>query len=278
MPADSGLDQEKSGGEKKRMLQMWLDQNQYSRKGILRYERIFGRTFVSVGGRTTTSEFTAMLDLKPGMKILDIGCGIGGSAFYMAETYGVDVHGLDLATNMVAIAQDYRSEMDPEVKHRVQFYVEDATTMAYPKDFYDVVYSRDAIMHIKDKENIYKKILYTLKPGGKLMVSDYCWGDQEHKQQFTEYVAQRDYQLHTVQGYGKILEKAGFSEVVAADKTQLMVDIMKMEMEKFAAMKDKFVAEFSLEDYEWIEQGWRDKLVWCAEGDQAWGLFTATKQ
>merc|ERR1719262_1428337 len=32
------------------MLQMWLDQNQYSRKGILRYEAIFGRTYVSVGG------------------------------------------------------------------------------------------------------------------------------------------------------------------------------------------------------------------------------------
>jgi len=34
-------------------------------------------------------EFTAKLNLKPGMKVLDIGCGIGGSAFYMARTYQV---------------------------------------------------------------------------------------------------------------------------------------------------------------------------------------------
>ena len=54
MPADSGLDDEKSGGNKKKMLQTWLDQNQYTRKGILRYEAIFGRTYVSVGGETTT--------------------------------------------------------------------------------------------------------------------------------------------------------------------------------------------------------------------------------
>ena len=54
--------------------------------------------------------------------------------------YGADVHGIDLATNMVAIANDYRAEMEAAVKHRVQFYVEDAMTMDYPENFYDVVY------------------------------------------------------------------------------------------------------------------------------------------
>jgi phosphoethanolamine N-methyltransferase len=86
MPADSSLDEEKASGEKTRMLKEWLDQNQYSRKGILRYEAIFGRTYVSEGGETTTREFVAQLNLKPGMKVLDIGCGTGGSAFYMART------------------------------------------------------------------------------------------------------------------------------------------------------------------------------------------------
>jgi len=67
------------------MLQMWLDQNQYSRKGILRYEAIFGRTYVSVGGEETTKDFCSQLCLAPRMKVLDIGCGTGGSAFYMAR-------------------------------------------------------------------------------------------------------------------------------------------------------------------------------------------------
>ena len=55
------------------------------RNGILRYEAIFGRTFVSVGGQTSTEEFVARLGLQPGMRVLDIGCGIGGSAFLMAR-------------------------------------------------------------------------------------------------------------------------------------------------------------------------------------------------
>ena len=41
-------------------------------------------------------------------QVLDIGCGTGGSAFYMARNYGVDVYGFDLSTNMIGIAQDYR--------------------------------------------------------------------------------------------------------------------------------------------------------------------------
>jgi len=257
--------------------QEWLDQNQYSRNGILRYEQIFGRTWVSVGGETTTDEFLKKLDLKPGMQVLDIGCGTGGSAFYMARKYGVHVHGVDLSTNQIGIANDYRNEMESEVKHRVQFHLEDATMMGYPKDFYDLVYSRDAIMHINDKDSLYTKIHHCLKPGGKLLVSDYSLGEAVHSKTYTEFVAKRDYQLTTVKKYGKILEKVGFTDVVAEDKADYMLEIMEMELGKFAKIKAQFEKDFSAEDYSYIVSGWKDKLVWCKKGEFAWGLYVATK-
>ena len=71
-------------------LKKFLDANQYSRKSILRYEKIFGHTYVSTGGETTTSEFCSGIGLESGMKILDVGAGIGGSAFFMAKKFGVD--------------------------------------------------------------------------------------------------------------------------------------------------------------------------------------------
>ena len=70
--------------EKKNCTGEFLDDGQYSRNGILRYERIFGDTFVSTGGLDTTKEFTSMLGLKPGMKVIDIGCGIGGPELILA--------------------------------------------------------------------------------------------------------------------------------------------------------------------------------------------------
>jgi len=274
MPSINTINDEKSKTEQK-----FLDGNQYSRNGITRYEEIFGKTFVSVGGETTTREFVELLDLKPGMKVLDIGSGAGGSAFFMARNYGVDVHGIDLSTNMNGISLEYRLQMEPEVKHRCNFYIEDADKMEFPENFFDVVYSRDTIMHFKDKERekLYKNILKTLKPGGKLMISDYCRGEKPSPQVFLDYEKQRGYNLHTVKNYGKTLEKTGFSKVVALDKTNLMVNIMKMELKKFYEIKDSYIKKFSQKDFDDIEGGWKEKLVWCPGGIMAWGLFIATK-
>ena len=101
--------------------------------------------------------------------MLDVGCGIGGSAFYVARKYGVLVNGVDLSQNMIDIANERRDAMSAGVKHRVQFHVEDATCMKYPANFYDIVYSRDTILHIEDKESLFRKFLHCLKPGGMVV-------------------------------------------------------------------------------------------------------------
>lgn len=66
-------------------LQVFLDAQQYSKKGILKYEKVFGHRYVSTGGEHTTMEFCRLLHLQRGQKVLDVGCGIGGSAFFMAQ-------------------------------------------------------------------------------------------------------------------------------------------------------------------------------------------------
>ncbi len=100
--------------------QDFLDTNQYSRNGILRYEQIFGETYVSTGGKATTARFAKDLGLKEGARVLDVCCGIGGSAFYLARTYGAHVTGVDLSSNMVGIARENRDKMEPGVKFRTQ--------------------------------------------------------------------------------------------------------------------------------------------------------------
>ena len=56
----------------------------------------------------------------------------------------------------------------------VSFYVADATLVDFPEATFDVVYSRDTILHIADKLALFKQFLKWLKPGGTLMISDYC--------------------------------------------------------------------------------------------------------
>lgn len=93
----------------------------------------------------TTKEFVGKLDLKPGRKVLDVGCGIGGGDFYMAENFDVEVVGIDLSINMVSFAL----ERAIGLKCSVEFEVADCTKKSYPDNTFDVIYSRDTILHIQ---------------------------------------------------------------------------------------------------------------------------------
>ena len=257
--------------------QNFLDTSQYTNKGLRRYEKIFGKYYVSTGGEETTAKFCAEMNLQPGQKILDIGCGIGGSAFYMAQHYGVDVFGIDLSTNMIDLAKEYWKTRHPAIKHRVRFHVEDATTMSYPDNFYDVVYSRDTILHIQDKLELFKLFEKTLKPGGQLVISDYCCGDGTQSEDFKNYVKQRGYNLLTVDDYGKTLKNAGFDDVVAVNNSKYFIEILDKELKSFINIKDEVVEEYSIDDYNYICDGWNDKIQRVGGGEQVWGYFAARK-
>src|SRR6516165_3573668 len=81
---------------------------QYSRTGILRYERIFGDGYVSTGGPATTDDLCGRLGaaLRPGVRVLDVGSGIGGAAFHLARHFGAAVTGIDLSPEMIHIARE----------------------------------------------------------------------------------------------------------------------------------------------------------------------------
>lgn len=104
-------------------MQAFLDGQQYTEDGIRRYEFIFGETYVSTGGQETTEEFVKLLNLNEKSQVLDVGCGIGGSAFHIARTYGSQVHGVDLSSNMISIAVKYQGEMEESVRKLVSEYL-----------------------------------------------------------------------------------------------------------------------------------------------------------
>ncbi|GBG81820.1 hypothetical protein CBR_g34001 [Chara braunii] len=201
------------------------------------------------------ARFVAMLDLKPGHKVLDVGCGIGGGDFYMAEEFDAEVLGIDLSMNMITIAL----ERAIGLKCAVEFEVADCTTRQFPEDHFDVVYSRDCILHIQDKPALFRSFLKWLKPGGKVLISDYCKGKHASSEDFQAYVKQRGYDLHDVETYGKFM------------------DILEKELTKTEKEKETFIKDFSEADYNAIVNGWRAKQARCAQGEQKWGLFTAQK-
>ncbi|KAH9801662.1 phosphoethanolamine N-methyltransferase 1 [Citrus sinensis] len=257
-----------------RGFQQFLDNVQYKLNGILRYERVFGVGFVSTGGIETTKEFVAKLDLKPGQKVLDVGCGIGGGDFYMADKFDVHVVGIDLSINMISFAL----ERAIGLKCSVEFEVADCTKKTYPENSFDVIYSRDTILHIQDKPALFKSFFKWLKPGGTVLISDYCKSFGTPSVEFSEYIKQRGYDLHDVKSYGQMLKDAGFVDIIAEDRTEQFMQVLQRELDAIEKDKDAFIKDFSEEDYNDIVGGWKAKLIRTSAGEQRWGLFLAKKK
>lgn len=100
----------------------------------------------------------------------------GGSAFHMARLYSAKVHGIDLSKNMVSIATEYQRGMEESVREnvsfeslpiysleirkyfsfpKVSFEVSDITEQKFEPGSFDVIYSRDSILHIEDKKELF---------------------------------------------------------------------------------------------------------------------------
>jgi phosphoethanolamine N-methyltransferase len=245
-----------------------LDTNQYAPEKIRSYEAIYGRHFVSPGGEACARECVARLELTPGDTVLDVGSGLGGSAFLMAREYGARVHGIDVSANMIALARDKCRE--EQLESQVDFTLGDCLELN-ASQAYQAVYSRDVILHIAQKLRLFETLREALVPGGRLLFTDYCRGEGRPSNAFESYVAERGYHLYTVAGYDEILRTAGFVEVQSEDWTARFIDIHRLELERLPS------AGLPADDEAALRQGWREKIARAQRGEQRWGFFTARR-
>lgn len=256
--------------------QHFLDHQQYSRRGVRRYEWIYGETYLSTGGIETTKEFVQLLKLKPGNKVLDVGSGLGGHDFYMAKNFGVTIHGVDLSVNMMSLALEHLAKR-PELESKIHFEICDITQAKFEPETFDAIYSRDTLLHIENKEELFHKFLKWLKPGGRILFSDYSCGNKEHTKEFKEYIKQRGYHLLTINEYEKLLNDVGFINVICKDGTEQFLQALKKELQKLHSEKEKFLTEFSEEDFEYLNVGWNAKIIRAQNKDQTWVLCYGEK-
>jgi SAM-dependent methyltransferase len=120
--------------------------------------------------------------IKPGDKVLDIGCGYGETCLEMGRLVGPsgEVLGLDCTQAFLDIAN---RERDAAGLENVKFVLGDAQTYPLPENYYDVVYSRFGVMFFQNIVYALKNAHKALKPGGKLCMivwrtirDNPCWG------------------------------------------------------------------------------------------------------
>ena len=252
------------------------NRGQYSRSSILRYEKIFGEHYVSTGGAATTDDLCARLGdrLRPGVRVLDVGSGIGGAAFHLAQAHGARVTGIDLAEEMVAIALERAGQLG--ITDHVRFILGDVLETPFPEPF-DIIWSRDALMHVADKPRLFSRLYSLLDDDGRIVITDYARGKTPASPEFERYIAEMGYHVVEPEEYGQLLRDAGFVSVVVHDATSKFVNILRRESKRLIEHQADFLTEFTEQDLNYLLQRWAMKERFCQAGDMRWGIYLGSR-
>ena len=112
--------------------------------------------------------WSGMNKLPLGSRILDVGCGIGGSARILSNDYGFDVVGISISQEQIKRANELTNN-----HNFCRFEVMNALDLKFPKGSFDGVWSVEAGPHIIDKQKFADEMLRVLRPGGFLAIADW---------------------------------------------------------------------------------------------------------
>ncbi|MCH8892966.1 MAG: methyltransferase domain-containing protein [Chloroflexi bacterium] len=183
------------------------------------------------GGLAATRELASLVGLREGIRVLDVGSGVGGPARTLATEYGCDVTGIDLTEEYCLAAEMLTARLGLEA--RVRFHCGSALDMPFDDGTFDVVWMQNSSMNIPDKENLYSEVRRVLRIGGSLATQDVLSGAVEPLYYPVPWAA--DSSLSSMIGaedLRNLLGQLGFIESAWIDGTELA---MKSAKERVAA-------------------------------------------
>jgi tocopherol O-methyltransferase len=128
--------------------------------------------------RNMNAKFAAFAEIKTGEKILDAGCGVGGSSIFLAKNFGCEMEGITLSKQQANYATQKTQEFG--LNEKVNFSVGNYLNTKFPDNYFDVVWAIESVCHAPDKKKFLKEAFRILKKGGRLVVADFFSNGEEY--------------------------------------------------------------------------------------------------
>jgi ubiquinone/menaquinone biosynthesis C-methylase UbiE len=175
---------------------------------------VVGLGILHPGGFKTTDKLAELCEITQGSRVLDIGCGKGTSAIYLAKKFGCQVVGIDDSEKRIAEATEMARREGVEGK--VAFKVCDAEAMEFPESSFDVAITQAALIFM-DMEKVIKEAVKVVRRGGFVGVAELTW-KKEPSPGFIEEtvnVLKEDCirKALTEEGWARFLETCGLGNI-----------------------------------------------------------------
>ncbi|MBS35391.1 MAG: SAM-dependent methyltransferase [Thiotrichales bacterium] len=198
-------------------------------------EGVWGAGYLSPGGPAEVDRIVNGLELA-GKHMLDIGCGVGGAAVHLATSYRpAKVLGIDIEADLIERCRRLADKL--QVSDRVEFQQVTPGPLVCNNVSFDLVFSKDAIIHIEDKHALANDIYRVLRPGGWFCASDWLAGypDQPSPEMQAYIKAEGlDFGLADVATYVAALTSAGFVNITTDDRNAWYREEARVERDRMA--------------------------------------------
>jgi SAM-dependent methyltransferase len=189
-----------------------MSEDHYPPRMIAMLEAIWGIGFLSPGGPDEVARVIGPRDLT-GKSVLDIGCGAGGIDIALVRNHGAAyVTGLDVEDAVLTHARALIAREG--LQDRIGLIKVAPGPFPFPAGSFDVVFSKDSIVHIPDKHALMTEVFRVLKPGGWFLASDWLIGADQISPLMAEYIAAEglDFGMATPGRYLDAMTAAGFAD------------------------------------------------------------------
>lgn len=207
------------------------DHDEYNETFVAALEWMWGEGFMSPGGPAEVAEILKGIDLK-GKHVLDIGCGIGGIDVLLIKQHeAAHVTGIDVEPSLIERAKQMAIRADVADQISIQL-VEQGPYLPFSDHQFDLVFSKDSIIHIPEKEIIYTEMFRVLKPGGQLAFSDWYGANLPKTAEFEAWlkVLGLTFEMATLQEAAQLLSKVGFIDIQQNDRNRWYSQYMLEEL------------------------------------------------